>query len=194
MEFDEVESKYYELKGRLEAGTLTPEEFQARVGRLQVQDAKGHYWTIDAGSGGWLWYDGAKWVPAQPSGRVSDRPGVAGRATLIAVVGAALLLCLIAVAGAGLILFRSMDEDSGVVTREQASAIAEDIIAEQFPDLQGADRTIGSYENPAGTPFWNVTYRRGVETRVEGQTYTIPRIVVVSVNKETGETILAVSN
>lgn len=204
MDFKEAESKYFELKGRLEAGALTPEEFQTEVGQLRVQDEQGRYWAIDAVTGGWLFHDGANWVPAQPPAGVS--PLVPPAATsaprrggvpilLIGVVAAAALLCLVALGGAGLILSRSSGvEDEAVVTQEEAEGMADDLIAEEFPDLESAEKTIGSYENLAGTEFWTVTYRREVETEVEGETYTVPRIVIVSVDKETGQSLAAVSN
>jgi len=204
MDFKEAESKYFELRGRLEAGALTLEQFQAQVGQLRVQDAQGRYWAIDAVTGGWLFHDGANWVPAQPPAGVS--PLVPPAATsaprqggvpilLIGAVAVAIVLCLVALGGAGLVLSRSGGvEDEAVISQEQAEGIADDLVAEEFPDLEDAERTIGSYENPTGTLFWTVTYRREVQTQVEGQTYIIPRIVVVSVDKQTGETIAAVSD
>ena len=204
MDFKEAESKYFELKGRLEAGALTPEKFQTQVGQLRVQDEQGRYWAIDAATGGWLLYDGANWVPAQPPAGVSPLVPPAAKSVprrggvpilLIGAVAAAALLCLVALGGAGLILSRSGGvEDEAVVTQKEAEGMADDLIGEQFPDLRGAERTIGSYENPAGAEFWTVTYRREVETQVEGQTYIIPRIVIVSVDKETGESVAAASN
>ena len=71
MDFKGAQSKYFELKGRLEAGTLMTEQFQAQVDQLRVQDGQGRHWAIDARSGGWLLYDGANWMPAQPPDGVS---------------------------------------------------------------------------------------------------------------------------
>jgi len=113
---------------------------------------------------------------------------------LIGAAAVAVFLCLVALGGAVLILSRPDGvEDRVVISQEEAGRIADDLIAEQFPDLEGAERTMGSYENPAGTEFWTVTYRRDVQAQVEGETYVIPRVVVVSVDKETSETIAAVS-
>jgi len=204
MDFKEAQSKYAELKGRLEAGTLSPEQFQAQVGQLRVQDGQGRYWAIDARSGGWLLYDGADWTPAQPPGGVSalappTYPHTPGRRgvpiRVIGVVAVAALLCLVALGGGGLILSRSHGvRDEAVISQEQAGRIADHLIGEQFPDLRGAERTLGSYENPAGAEFWTVTYRRQVQIQVEDGTYTIPRIVIVSVDKDTGQTSAAVSD
>jgi len=208
MDFKEAESKYFELKGRLEAGALTLEQFQAEVGQVRVQDDQGRYWAIDAPGGGWLCYDGANWVSAQPPAGVATlappapaaAPRRGGRSVpLIGAVAVAVLMCLVALCGGGLILTRSgggagAGEEADVISQEEAEGIADDIITEEFSDLEGAGRIIGSYENPAGTEFWTVTYRREVETQVEGEKYSIPRVVIVSVDKETGETVVAVSN
>ncbi|TKJ31038.1 MAG: hypothetical protein CEE40_03020 [Chloroflexi bacterium B3_Chlor] len=204
MDFKEAQSKYAEVKGRLEAGTLSPEQFQAQVGQLRVQDGQGRYWAIDARSGGWLLYDGADWTPAQPPDGVSPLapptyPHTPGRRGVpIRVIGAvavAALLCLVALGGGGLILSRSRGvRDEAVISQEQAGRIADHLIGEQFPDLRGAERTLASYENPAGAEFWTVTYRRQVQIQVEDGTYTIPRIVIVSVDKNTGQTSAAVSD
>jgi hypothetical protein len=204
MDFKEAQSRYSELKGRLEGGELGWEEFQAQVGQLRVKDEHGHHWAIDARSGGWLFYDGVNWVPARapedishsPRPTYSQAPQRRGLPILlIGAVAVAALLCLMALGGAGLILSRSRGvEDEAVISQEQAGRIADQLIAEQFPDLTGAERTTSSYENPAGGEFWSVTYRRQVETQVGGRTYTIPRIVIVSVDKDTGETTAAVSD
>ena len=44
MNFQEAESKYFELKGRLNSGKLTAEQFRAEVGELRIQDEEGRYW------------------------------------------------------------------------------------------------------------------------------------------------------
>jgi hypothetical protein len=208
MDFKEAESKYFELKGRLEAGALTLEQFQSQVGQLRVQDAQGRYWAIDARSGGWLHYDGASWVPSQPPEGVSPLvppapvpvPRRGGPPVLlIGGLAIAVILCLVALGGAGLIFTRpgggpEGGEEAAAISEEEAERLADDIISEQFPDLKDAEKTIGSYENPAGTEFWTVTYSREVEKESGGQTYTIPQIVIISVDKDTGETTAAVSS
>ncbi len=207
MDFKEAESKYFELKGRLDAGTLTPEQFQAQVGELRVQDDEGRYWTIDARSGGWLLWDGSKWVPSQPPGAVSAPPPTPapgprprrgpGPGLLVGALAVAAVLCLVSLGGAGLILTRSGGpsgvEEPAAVSQQEAERIAEDLVAQEFPDLVDAEKTVGSYENPAGTQFWTITYREDKEGEFEGVTYEIPYLVIVSVDKDTGEAIGAVS-
>ncbi len=209
MDFKEAESKYFELKGRLEAGALTPDQFSAEVAGLRVQDSEGRHWTIDASSGGWLQYDGTKWIPSQAPGGVSPpagppspsapaRKGGPSPVLLIGALAVAALLCLVSLGGAGLILARSGggeggEEEPAAISQQEAERIADDIIAEEFPDMKDADKTLGSYQNPAGTKFWTVTYRKDAEAELEGVTYEIPNLVIVSVDKDTGEAIAAVS-
>jgi hypothetical protein len=209
MDFKEVESKYFELKGRLDAKALTPEQFRAQLAELRVQDDEGRYWTVDPQSGGWLLYDGTNWVPSQPPGAASPRKpaaparapsGKGGRSPvlLIGALGLATVLCLVALGGAGLILSRSGGDTTGgeeasAVSQQEAERIADDLIADEFPDLQDAEKTVGSFQNLAGSQFWTVTYRKDAEAEYEGVTYEIPNVVIVSVDKDTGEAIAAVS-
>ena len=209
MDFKEAESKYFELKGRLDARALTSEEFNSEVAKLRVQDDGGQHWAIDSATGGWLRYDGTKWVPAQAPGGVSPparspsppAPGRKGGRSPVLLIGAlavAALLCLVSLGGAGLILARSGggeggEEEPAAVSQQEAERIADDIIAEDFPDMEEADKTVGSYQNPAGTKFWTVTYRKDAEAELDGVTYEIPNLVIVSVDKDTGEAMAAVS-
>jgi tetratricopeptide (TPR) repeat protein len=66
MEFKEAEERFYELKRRLDAGVISQEEFKAQVERLKVQDSQGRYWMIGVQSGKWYFYDGTRWVRAEP--------------------------------------------------------------------------------------------------------------------------------
>jgi hypothetical protein len=209
MDFKEAESKYFELKGRLDSGVLSRDQFNSEVAKLRVQDEQGRYWTIDAATGGWLQYDGTKWVSAGTPDGVPPAPRPPSRATpspkggrspvlLIGALAVAALLCVVALGGAGIILTRPGGgtggaEEPAAVSREEAERIADDLVADQFPDLKGAEKSVGSYENPAGTGFWTVTYRKDAQAELEGVTYDIPNIVIVSVDKDTGEAIAAVS-
>jgi hypothetical protein len=208
MDFKEAESKYFELKGRLDAGALTPAQFASEVANIRVQDDQGRYWALDASTGGWLQYDGAEWVPARtpggapPAARPPARPrserGGRSPVLLIGALAVAALLCLVALGGAGLILTRPGGDTGGTgepvaISQEEAERIADDLIADQFPDLEDGEKSVGTFENAAGTQFWTVMYRKDAQAELEGVTYEIPNIVIVSVDKDTGEAIAAVS-
>jgi hypothetical protein len=210
MDFQEAESKYFELKGRLNSGKLTPEQFRAEVSELRIQDDDGRYWTVDARTGGWLLYDGTKWVPAQPPGSVSvppappapsypERKRGPSRALLIGALALAAILCVVALGGAAVILSRSSVggggevEQPAAISQQEAERIADDLIEQEFPDMEGAEKTLGSFQNPAGTRFWTFTYRQDGQAQFDGGTYIIPHVLIVSVDQQTGEPVAAAS-
>ncbi|MFQ6059552.1 MAG: Ig-like domain-containing protein [Anaerolineae bacterium] len=73
MDFKEVESKFYELRGKRDLGAISQEEYQAELSKLMVQDEEGRWWTIDSESGQWLYHDGQRWVAGDP---YRAKPGV----------------------------------------------------------------------------------------------------------------------
>ena len=66
MTFDELESKYYELKGKHAGGLLSDEEFLAEVEKLSLQDSQGRWWMIGAKTGKWYVSREGEWVQAEP--------------------------------------------------------------------------------------------------------------------------------
>jgi len=74
MDFKEAEERFYELKGRLDAGAISQEEFKAQLEGLKVQDSQGRYWMIGVQSGKWYFYDGTRWVRAEPPGEAAEAP------------------------------------------------------------------------------------------------------------------------
>src|SRR5437867_8008614 len=98
-----LETEYFALRGKLEAGRITRAEFDAALKTLMAQDAQGRYWTINAENGQWLVYDGKQWVAAQPSAPPAAPPAAAppqkgggcGPGCLIG-CGALFLLCIVA--------------------------------------------------------------------------------------------------
>ena len=65
MHLDELERRYYVLRGRLAAGQLDEGQFAAAQRDLLGADASGRLWTIDR-NGQWLRHDGEHWVPDRP--------------------------------------------------------------------------------------------------------------------------------
>ena len=66
-QFQQAEEKFLRLRGRLAAGRITREQFNAALQQLTIQDAQGRYWTIHPDSGKWNVYDGQQWVSSSPS-------------------------------------------------------------------------------------------------------------------------------
>ena len=63
---EDMERRFFELKGKLDVGVVTEEEFKAQVQKLRFQDKQGRWWMLGAQSGKWYAYDGARWIPGQP--------------------------------------------------------------------------------------------------------------------------------
>jgi Tol biopolymer transport system component/tetratricopeptide (TPR) repeat protein len=66
MDFGAVEKRFRDLKKRLDRGQIDEQGFEEELRTLQVLDAEGRYWMIGAQSGLWYYYDGQKWVQAEP--------------------------------------------------------------------------------------------------------------------------------
>jgi Tol biopolymer transport system component/tetratricopeptide (TPR) repeat protein len=66
MDFADVEKKFRDLKKRLDNGQIDEKGFEEELRTLQVLDGEGRYWMIGAQSGLWYYYDGQKWVQAEP--------------------------------------------------------------------------------------------------------------------------------
>jgi AGZA family xanthine/uracil permease-like MFS transporter len=66
MDFHAVDRRYAELKRQHDSGTLSPEEFDAQLEQLMVQDDQGHWWTKSRETGGWHYHDGDTWVQGTP--------------------------------------------------------------------------------------------------------------------------------
>ena len=66
MDFEEAERRFYELKGRLDTGRITPQEYQSQLRALTVQAADGRTWMIGGQTGRWYYFDGGSWVQGEP--------------------------------------------------------------------------------------------------------------------------------
>ncbi len=62
----EMERRFYELKGKLDVGAISEEDFKAEIEKLRFQDPQNRWWMIGAQSGKWYFYDGTRWIPGQP--------------------------------------------------------------------------------------------------------------------------------
>jgi tetratricopeptide (TPR) repeat protein len=62
----EMERRFYELKGKLEVGAISEEDFKTEVEKLRFQDAQDRWWMIGAQSGKWYMYNGTRWIPGVP--------------------------------------------------------------------------------------------------------------------------------
>ncbi len=67
MDFSQAEEKFKELQARVQRGEpLTEEQYQEEMQKLMVQDDRGTFWSLDPGTGEWLYFNGTEWVPGTP--------------------------------------------------------------------------------------------------------------------------------
>ncbi len=74
--FREADRRYAELKRRLDAGTMSIEEFDAERRWLMVQDDEGRWWAKSRKTGEWNYHDGKAWVRGTPPGYQPPAEGV----------------------------------------------------------------------------------------------------------------------
>jgi hypothetical protein len=79
-----------------------------------------------------------------------------------------------------------------VKTEAEAIKVADELISKDFPDMVGADKAVQSYATQDGE-FYDVTYKRTEQIDSAGKAVELPRVVIVSIDKNTGEQVVAVS-
>lgn len=65
MTFEQAAQTYAAWRQQLDAGAISPEQFQQAIAQLRVTDEAGVIWQMDAATGAWLRWDGQQWVAAQ---------------------------------------------------------------------------------------------------------------------------------
>ncbi len=66
MSYSEIEARYRDLKAQFDAGTLSEDDFKARLQELMIQDDQGRWWIIGYETGQWYVHDGEQWAQAEP--------------------------------------------------------------------------------------------------------------------------------
>ncbi|MBI3914660.1 MAG: hypothetical protein HY327_10815 [Chloroflexi bacterium] len=64
--FIQAEDKYFTLRGQLETGRITREQFKVALQQLMIQDAQGQWWIIGADDSKWYVSDGMRWSQSEP--------------------------------------------------------------------------------------------------------------------------------
>jgi hypothetical protein len=57
-----IESKFWELKGKFVSGVIDRAEFDAELKKLKVRDENGDWWRLSEEKGKWTYFDGDSWV------------------------------------------------------------------------------------------------------------------------------------
>lgn len=67
IDFTEAENQFRELQARVQRGEpLTEDQYQEELAKLMVQDDHGVFWSLEPGTGRWLFFNGTEWVPGTP--------------------------------------------------------------------------------------------------------------------------------
>jgi hypothetical protein len=80
-----------------------------------------------------------------------------------------------------------------VQTMSEAVGIAEAVVAKEAPEMVGAQRSVQTFVATAGEVY-DVTYEDIVEVETEDGPFQYRRVVIVTVDRQTGETSVAVSD
>ncbi len=111
---ERLEKQYGELRARLDAAELAPEEFRAELARLRVTDEDGQVWALNE-AGRWFRYVDGQWIEAAPQGEEERRPAQRGRGWAVA---AGIVVVAAVTVAVWLLALRSPDQ---VLTPTRAS-------------------------------------------------------------------------
>jgi hypothetical protein len=67
---EELEDEFRDLKGRVEDGAISDEEFEAQLREFLFRDDSGTYWTLGAQTEKWYRHQDGDWVQAEPPMRL----------------------------------------------------------------------------------------------------------------------------
>jgi len=75
MDFVTAEEKFNELQARIRRGEpMSEDQYQEELAKLMVQDEAGVFWSLEPGTGRWLYFNGTEWVPGMPPAPTAPPP------------------------------------------------------------------------------------------------------------------------
>lgn len=75
MDFTTAEKQFNELQARIQRGeSLSEDQYQEELAKLMVQDDHGTFWSLEPGTGRWLYFDGTEWIPGTPPRMAQPTP------------------------------------------------------------------------------------------------------------------------
>lgn len=75
MDFVTAEEKFNELQARIRRGEpMSEDQYQEELAKLMVQDDSGVFWSLEPGTGRWLYFNGTEWVPGMPPRQSAPPP------------------------------------------------------------------------------------------------------------------------
>ncbi|MBS3819272.1 zinc ribbon domain-containing protein [bacterium] len=64
--FEKVKKEFNQLKQKHRQKKISDRQFKSRLKKLRLRDQKGRWWTIGAQTGKWYYFDGERWIQAEP--------------------------------------------------------------------------------------------------------------------------------
>lgn len=64
--FKDIEREFSQLKQKFKEKRISSQEYKDQLKILRLRDRKGKFWTIGAQTRKWYYFDGKKWIQAQP--------------------------------------------------------------------------------------------------------------------------------
>lgn len=81
MDFVTAEEKFNELQARIRRGEpMSEDQYQEELAKLMVQDDSGVFWSLEPGTGRWLYFNGTEWMPGTPPRQAAVPPPAASAA------------------------------------------------------------------------------------------------------------------
>lgn len=77
MDFVTAEQKFNELQSRIRRGEpMSEDQYQEELAKLMVQDETGVFWSLEPGTGRWLFFNGTEWMPGMPPKQTAPPPAM----------------------------------------------------------------------------------------------------------------------
>lgn len=75
MDFVTAEDRFNELQARIRRGEpMSEDQYQEELAKLMVQDDSGVFWSLEPGTGRWLFFNGTEWVAGMPPRQSAPPP------------------------------------------------------------------------------------------------------------------------
>lgn len=75
MDFLTAEEKFQELQARVRRGEpMSEDQYQEELAKLMVQDDSGVFWSLEPGTGRWLYFNGTEWMAGTPPKQPAPAP------------------------------------------------------------------------------------------------------------------------
>jgi hypothetical protein len=77
MDFVTAEERFNELQARIRRGEpMSEDQYQEELAKLMVQDDSGVFWSLEPGTGRWLFFNGTEWVAGMPPKQSAPPPAM----------------------------------------------------------------------------------------------------------------------